>query len=68
MSTGKVPPCMTLWQSPSGRLHKHSTCSGAGPRNRVKRVHVTSRQFEAALSADMVCRCVMNGWKADEGS
>jgi hypothetical protein len=58
---------LTLWRSPSGRLHLRQTCSGGGPANRMRRVRVTVEDLQAtwdecvAERADpstRLCRCV----------
>lgn len=54
-------PMMTVYQSPSGRIHHHKSCSGAGPVTRIQKVRMTEAEFAEAAK----CRCLMSGWRAD---
>jgi hypothetical protein len=58
-------PRMTVWRSPSGRIHRYRTCSGAGPVRKARKVRLTEKQFAGAAGADRVCRCIRSGFRAD---
>ncbi len=48
---------LSLWKSPSGRLHRFRRCSGAGPVKRVLPVRITEAAFWE-LPAPKRCPCL----------
>ncbi len=54
---------ITAWQSRSGRLHLRPACSGAGPRNRMRKVTVPREPCNPARH----CRCLQTTMAPAEG-
>jgi hypothetical protein len=48
---------MSVWRSPSGRLHWQRSCSGGPGPQRMRRITVSRDQVTEARDAGRVCRC-----------